>query len=105
MTAVLCILQAYKNFGQRVNNQRKKLEEHKKGLPSPIPSPSHDAPSPGNTPPHIAQQYDNTDTVDMDLSDDEGNKWKCHFMSKYQNSIVNANCRWCDAHGGKVNCL
>ena len=82
MTAVLCILQAYKNFGQRVNNQRKKLEEHKKGLPSPIPSPSHDAPSPGNTPPHIAQQYDNTDTVDMDLSDDEGNKWKCHFMSK-----------------------
>ena len=66
-------LQAYKNFGQRVNNQRKKLEEHKKGLPSPIPSPSHDAPSPGNTPPHIAQQYDNTDTVDMDLSDDEGN--------------------------------
>ena len=66
------LLQAYKNFGQRVNNQRKKLEEHKKGLPSPIPSPSHDAPSPGNTPPHIAQQYDNTDTVDMDLSDDEG---------------------------------
>ena len=72
MTYIFAFAAGIQNFGQRVNNQRKKLEEHKKGLPSPIPSPSHDAPSPGNTPPHIAQQYDNTDTVDMDLSDDEG---------------------------------
>jgi len=68
------LLQAYKNFGTRVNNLRRRLEEHIKALPdpySPVPSPSVDAPSPGNTPP---QAHDILESMDMDLSDeDDGN--------------------------------
>ena len=62
--------QAYKNFGSRVNNLRKRLVEHTKSLPradSPVPSPTMDAPSPGNTPP----QADCLQTMDMELDDDD----------------------------------
>lgn len=62
-------MQAYKNFGTRINNLRKKLEELMKSLPSPVPSPSYDAPSPGNTPP--LEEIDNTEAVDMELDDDD----------------------------------
>ena len=57
-----------------MNNLSKRLEEHKKTLSdplSPVPSPTMDAPSPGNTPPSGPHE-DNIDTVDMDVSDEEG---------------------------------
>ena len=55
---ISCIadIQAYKNFGARINNMKKKLDELKRTFPqpdSPIPSPDVNAPSPGNTPPHL----------------------------------------------------
>ena len=53
---------------------RKRLEDVKKTLPdplSPIPSPSLDAPSPGDSPIDIT--IDNTEAVDMELSD--GMNW------------------------------
>lgn len=54
-----------------MNNLRKRLSEHAKTLSvSPLPSPSIDAPSPGNTPPHLS---DNVQTMDMEMSDDDGN--------------------------------
>ncbi|KAK3098614.1 hypothetical protein FSP39_021237 [Pinctada imbricata] len=65
------VANAYKNFGNRINNLRKKLEELIKSLPSPVPSPSYDAPSPGNTPPY--EEIDNTEAIDMDLDDDVAN--------------------------------
>ena len=46
-------MQAYKNFGARINNMKKKLDELRKTFPvveSPIPSPDVNAPSPDNTP-------------------------------------------------------
>lgn len=64
-------LQAYKNFGTRINNLRKRLEDLVKSLPSPVPSPSRDAPSPGNTPPE--DTLDNIESVDMDLDDEASN--------------------------------
>ncbi|KAK7011650.1 regulation of nuclear pre-mRNA domain-containing protein 2 [Biomphalaria glabrata] len=51
------VANAYKNFGARINNMKKKLDELKMKYPaaeSPIPSPDINAPSPGNTPPHIS---------------------------------------------------
>ena len=39
--------------------------------PSPIPSPTIDVPSPGNTPPYEQNKLDNTDAIDMDMSDTE----------------------------------
>ncbi|GFS14995.1 regulation of nuclear pre-mRNA domain-containing protein 2 [Elysia marginata] len=50
------VANAYKNFGARINNMKKKLDELKRTFPqpdSPIPSPDVNAPSPGNTPPHL----------------------------------------------------
>ena len=75
MTNTNRLLQAYKNFGTRVNNLRKKLIDYAKTVPdpvtaSPVVSPSMDAPSPGNTP--SEDEMDNRETVDMDLSDEEG---------------------------------
>ena len=60
-----------------MNNLRKKLIEYAKTLPdpvtaSPVPSPSMDAPSPGNTPPEDDLESDNRETVDMELSDEDG---------------------------------
>ncbi|XP_015793235.1 ENHANCER OF AG-4 protein 2 isoform X2 [Tetranychus urticae] len=43
------VANAYKNFAQRVKSVAKKLTESKTSLPSPIPSPSTDAPSPTNS--------------------------------------------------------
>ena len=68
-------LQAYKNFGSRVAIVKKKLDELKLTLPdppSPMPSPTPDAPSPGSTPPaDIEMQADNTEAVDMELSESD----------------------------------
>ena len=80
-----CLLQAYKNFGTRVNNLRKKLIEYAKTVPdpvtaSPILSPSMDAPSPGNTP--SEDEMDNRETVDMDLSDEEAGAATAHGTGK-----------------------
>ncbi|RUS84154.1 hypothetical protein EGW08_008082 [Elysia chlorotica] len=50
------VANAYKNFGARINNMKKKLDELKRTFPqpdSPVPSPDVNAPSPGNTPPHL----------------------------------------------------
>lgn len=81
-TSVKCLLslmcnysQAYKNFGVRVNNQRRRLTEHCSNLPAasspPIsPSAAFDAPSPGDTPPQ-AMGNDDISTVDMEMSDEE----------------------------------
>ena len=58
-----------------MNNLRKRLEDHAKTLPeapSPIPSPSMDAPSPGSTPPQNSLG-DNTEAIDMEMSDEEDN--------------------------------
>lgn len=62
------VANAYKNFGTRINNLRKRLEDLVKSLPSPVPSPSRDAPSPGNTPPE--DTLDNIESVDMDIDDE-----------------------------------
>lgn len=65
-------VQAYRNFGSRVGNVKKKLGELAQSLPdplSPIPSPNMDAPSPGNTPP--LEPDKDTEAVDMELSEEE----------------------------------
>nr|KAG5695497.1 hypothetical protein BaRGS_008000 [Batillaria attramentaria] len=59
------VANAYKNFGSRINSMKRRLDELKRALPSPVPSPSLDAPSPGNTPPHLLES--NTMPVDMDI--------------------------------------
>ena len=64
--------QAYKNFGARVNNMKKKVDDRKKSIPatpSPVPSPSADAPSPGNTPP--LQDMDDNEQIDMELDEEQ----------------------------------
>ncbi|CAG2105245.1 unnamed protein product [Medioppia subpectinata] len=43
------VVDAYKNFGLRVRNVWRKLEESRSSLPSPLPSPPRDAPSPTNS--------------------------------------------------------
>lgn len=43
------VASAYKNFAQRVKSVKKKLSESKTSLPSPLPSPCADAPSPTNS--------------------------------------------------------
>ena len=40
-------------------------------VPSPIPSPTIDVPSPGNTPPSEKNKLDKLDAIDMDLSEGE----------------------------------
>lgn len=74
-TVYACFFQAYKNFGSRVAIVKKKLDELKLTLPdppSPMPSPTPDAPSPGSTPPaDIEMQADNTEAVDMELSESD----------------------------------
>lgn len=44
---VKVVANAYRNFGNRIKQMKKKLEELTKTLPSPIPSPDINAPSPG----------------------------------------------------------
>lgn len=44
---VKVVANAYKNFGNRIKNLKKKLDELTSSLPSPIPSPPANAPSPG----------------------------------------------------------
>ena len=55
-----------------------------KSLPSPVPSPTPEAPSPGNTPPMLRETIDNTEAVDMDLSEDEEN---AHHNGKAASAI------------------
>ena len=67
------LFQAYRNYGTRINNLRKKLSEVRRTLPdplSPIPSPTLDAPSPAASPAPRSTE-DNTEMMDMDMSDDE----------------------------------
>ena len=79
------LLQAYRNFGIRINNLKKRLIDYKETLTgdgdSPIPSPSAEAPSPGNTPPHDTSQ-DQTEEMDMELSDSE------ETVCKYQQQNI-----------------
>lgn len=44
---VKVVANAYKNFGNRIKTMKRKLDELTKTLPSPIPSPDINAPSPG----------------------------------------------------------
>lgn len=44
---VKVVASAYRNFGNRIKTMKRKLEELSKTLPSPIPSPDINAPSPG----------------------------------------------------------
>lgn len=83
------VANAYKNFGTRINNLRKKLEELMKSLPSPVPSPSYDAPSPGNTPPQ--EEIDNTEAVDMELDDDDNAAPDNILATQQPGSNVNSN--------------
>ncbi len=68
--------QAYKNFGTRVSNLRKRLDEHINTLPdpdSPVPSPPiMDAPSPDSTatPPGEPEGIAGG-AMDMEMSDEE----------------------------------
>ncbi|XP_064620326.1 regulation of nuclear pre-mRNA domain-containing protein 2-like isoform X2 [Lineus longissimus] len=70
------VANAYKNFGTRVNKQRRHLEEVKRTLPevmSPLPSPTMDAPSPTGsaTPPDLAMPSTlNNQVIDMELDED-----------------------------------
>lgn len=66
------VVNAYRNFGSRVANLKKKLVEHSSELPSPLGSPMHDAPSPVGTPPGLKERLDSMETMDMELSDGEG---------------------------------
>ena len=58
-----------------MHNLRRRLLDHRQALPTPGPSPplQTDAPSPGATPPQPRAECsggDNSDMVDMDLSDE-----------------------------------
>ncbi|XP_050403735.1 regulation of nuclear pre-mRNA domain-containing protein 2 isoform X1 [Patella vulgata] len=67
---------AYKNFGTRINNMKRKLDDIKNkfpGTPSPVASPILDAPSPEPTPPQ-SDPNDYTNTIDMDV--DSGDEKK-----------------------------
>lgn len=44
---VKVVANAYRNFGNRIKTMKRKLDELTKTLPSPIPSPDINAPSPG----------------------------------------------------------
>lgn len=44
---VKVVANAYRNFGNRIKTMKRKLDELVKTLPSPIPSPDINAPSPG----------------------------------------------------------
>lgn len=44
---VKVVVNAYKNFGKRIFTMKRKLDELSNSLPSPIPSPDINAPSPG----------------------------------------------------------
>ena len=87
------LLQAYRNFGIRINNLKKRLIDYKETLTgdgdSPIPSPSAEAPSPGNTPPHDTSQ-DQTEEMDMELSDSEETvcKYQLRNILPYLFSVV-----------------
>ncbi|CAF0787158.1 unnamed protein product [Adineta ricciae] len=64
------VVEAYKNFGDKVATLKKKLDSLIRDLPDTVTSPSGDnIPSPGNTPPDYRQ-------TDMDLSDNEDNSSK-----------------------------
>ncbi|CAF1304314.1 unnamed protein product [Rotaria magnacalcarata] len=64
------VVEAYKNFGDKVATLKKKLDSVIRDLPETVSPPSADnAPSPGNTPPDYRQ-------TDMDLSDNEENNSK-----------------------------
>jgi hypothetical protein len=56
------MLQAYKNYGARINTMKRKLEELMKTLPSPSPSPTSERLS----------GFTNLQNVDMDLDMDNG---------------------------------
>ncbi|CAF3792205.1 unnamed protein product [Adineta steineri] len=61
------VVEAYKNFGDKVATLKKKLDSLIRDLPEIVSSPTGDnVPSPGNTPPDYRQ-------TDMDLSDNEEN--------------------------------
>lgn len=62
---VICLLQAYKNYGARINTMKRKLDELMRTLPSASPPLPQEVPSPGNTPPHL--EHMNAHSVDMDL--------------------------------------
>jgi len=64
------VVEAYKNFGDKVATLKKKLDNVIRDLPETVSPPSGDnVPSPGNTPPDYRQ-------TDMDLSDNEENNSK-----------------------------
>ncbi|CAF4921126.1 unnamed protein product [Rotaria sp. Silwood1] len=64
------VVEAYKNFGDKVATLKKKLDSLIRDLPETVSPPSADnVPSPGNTPPDYRQ-------TDMDLSDNEENNSK-----------------------------
>lgn len=44
---VKVVANAYRNFGNRIKTMKRKLDEMIRSLPSPIPSPDINAPSPG----------------------------------------------------------
>lgn len=46
---VKVVVNAYRNFGKRIMTMKRKLDEMMNALPSPIPSPDINAPSPGPT--------------------------------------------------------
>lgn len=46
---VKVVATAYREFGNRIKTMKRKLDELTKTLPSPIPSPDVNAPSPGPT--------------------------------------------------------
>ena len=75
MCCCVACCQAYRNFGVRVSNLRKRLDDVKKTLPdplSPIPSPTLDAPSPAESP--VDETVDNVEPVDMDLSSSDNER-------------------------------
>ncbi|ESP05352.1 hypothetical protein LOTGIDRAFT_102650 [Lottia gigantea] len=74
------VVNAYRNFGTRINNMKKKVEDIKNkfpATPSPIPSPTGllDAPSPEPTPPQ-EDPNDYADPLDMDIDSDDEMKQK-----------------------------
>ncbi|XP_050403736.1 regulation of nuclear pre-mRNA domain-containing protein 2 isoform X2 [Patella vulgata] len=89
---------AYKNFGTRINNMKRKLDDIKNkfpGTPSPVASPILDAPSPEPTPPQ-SDPNDYTNTIDMDVDSGDEKKsrkvYKCVYSWDWRKLIIINSC-------------
>lgn len=88
------VVDAYKNFGLRVKNVAKKLEESKNSLPSPLPSPPRDAPSPTNSDdgPNLPQNdlFTDTNAIFRQVSDDSKSSHQTSSLDQRLSSLIHS---------------